>query len=100
MTVPLVCVVDASVAIKLYLQEPLSNEAHGLFAFLNNPSTIFHVPDLFFAECANILWKHVQRGNATAAQATSQFASITQLPFRQTSTLALSKKALDIALAA
>src|SRR5258706_7205512 len=100
MTVPLVCAVDASVAIKLYLQEPLSNEAHALFAFLNDPSTIFQVPDLFFAECANILWKHVQRGNATAVQATSHFGALIQLPFRQTSTSSLGKDALDIALAA
>ncbi len=64
----LVCVVDASVAIKLFLAEPLSSEAHALFACLATSSSTFHVPDLLYAECGNILWKHVQRGNGTAAR--------------------------------
>ncbi len=44
---PLRCVVDASVAIKLYLAEPLAAEAYALFACLADPTTVFHVPDLF-----------------------------------------------------
>ena len=45
MTTPLVCVVDASVAIKLYLAEALAAEAHALFAHLADPNTVFHAPD-------------------------------------------------------
>lgn len=46
MTAPLVCVVDASVAVKLHLAEPLAGEAHALFACLADATTVFHVPDL------------------------------------------------------
>jgi predicted nucleic acid-binding protein len=65
---PLICVVDASVAIKLCLAEPRAAEAHALFACLADPTTVFHVPDLFYIKDANILWKQVQWGNATAGQ--------------------------------
>lgn len=49
MTPPLVCVVDAGVAVKLHLAELLAAEAHALFALLADPTT-FHVPDLFYVE--------------------------------------------------
>jgi predicted nucleic acid-binding protein len=98
MTPPLVCVVDASVAIKLYLVEPLSNEANALFACLADPSTVFHVPDLFYAECANILWKQVQRGNGTPAQATAHYAALAQLPLQRTPTADVGADALSLAL--
>jgi predicted nucleic acid-binding protein len=57
MTTPFICVVDASVAVKLYLAEPLATEAIALFGLLTAPVTVFHVPDLFYVECANIFWK-------------------------------------------
>ena len=56
------CVVDASVGIKLFLREPLSDAAHAFFAHLaEDPPARLFVPDLFFVECANILWKYVRR---------------------------------------
>ncbi len=58
MTAPISCVVDASVAVKLYLAEPLAAEAAALFALLVDPANVFHVPDLFYIECANIFWKY------------------------------------------
>jgi predicted nucleic acid-binding protein len=58
-------VVDASTAVKLYLPEPLATEATTLFSLLTaTPPADFHVPDLFFAECANIFWKQVRKGDA------------------------------------
>jgi predicted nucleic acid-binding protein len=56
-------VVDASVAVKWVVPEQGSKEAellldHGLVA-----------PDLLFAECANILWKKVRRGELTGDEA-------------------------------
>jgi predicted nucleic acid-binding protein len=97
MTPPLVCVVDASVAIKLYLAEALAAEAHVLFGYLADPTTVFHVPDLFYVECANILWKQVQRGSATAAQVASHYAALTALPIQRTPTYDLGADALAIA---
>ena len=56
------CVVDASVGIKLFVVEELSDAAHRLFRQLTGyrPAR-FYVPDLFFVECANTLWKYVRR---------------------------------------
>ena len=56
-------VIDASVAVKWVVPEHGSEHAellldHALVA-----------PDLLFAECANILWKKVRRGELTKAEA-------------------------------
>lgn len=57
-------VIDASIAIKWVIAEVDSGAAVALrdrFSFL--------APELIVAECANILWKKVQRGELTAAEA-------------------------------
>src|SRR6266480_5901068 len=59
------CVVDASVAAQLYVPEPLTSQAAALFAMLAQANVTFHIPDLFYAECANIFWKKVQRAVCT-----------------------------------
>ena len=56
-------VIDASVAVKWVVPEPVSERAellldHGLVA-----------PDLLFAECANVLWEKVRRGELTKEEA-------------------------------
>ena len=56
-------VIDASVAVKWVVAEPDSDRTellldHRLVA-----------PDLLFAECANVLWKKVRRGELTQAEA-------------------------------
>jgi predicted nucleic acid-binding protein len=59
---PLRCVVDASVAIKLFVTEADSAEADALFAHLGgDPDARFYAPSLLYAECANILWKYARR---------------------------------------
>jgi predicted nucleic acid-binding protein len=59
---PLRCVVDASVAVKLFVAEPDSAQADALFAHLAaDPEARFYAPSLLYAECANILWKYVRR---------------------------------------
>lgn len=56
------CVVDSSVGIKLFIVEDESEQADRLLHQLaEDPATRFFVPDLFFVECANILWKFVHR---------------------------------------
>jgi predicted nucleic acid-binding protein len=54
-----IIVVDANVAIKWILPEIYSWEALGL---LQNEENQLLVPDFFFSECGNILWKRVRRG--------------------------------------
>ena len=62
-------IVDASVGIKWVAPEPDSARA----AVLRNHHLI--APDLFFSECANILWKKRRRGDLTDEQ-TSAAAQI------------------------
>lgn len=99
MTAPFHCIVDASVAVKLYLAEPLAAEAATSFGLLADPANLFHVPDLFYVECANILWKYVQRHLATEAQATGYLTSLKALPLQSTPTFDLVDDALSLAVA-
>ena len=99
MSVPTcVCVVDASVAAQLFVPEPLSAQARLLFSLLANAGSVYHVPDLFYAECANIFWKKVQRGVCSATQAEQALADLVELPLQPTPTMDLSRDALSLAL--
>lgn len=57
-------VVDASVAIKWVVEEPGTAAALSIRA-----AERLVAPDLWVAECANILWKKVRRGEFSADQA-------------------------------
>jgi predicted nucleic acid-binding protein len=56
-------VIDASVAIKWVIDEPGTKEALSLLRHR------LYAPDLLVAECANILWKKVQRNELTPQEA-------------------------------
>ncbi len=58
-------VLDASVAIKWFVPKIYSNAARQLLASDHS----FLVPDFFFAEVGNVLWKRVRRGDDTADNA-------------------------------
>ena len=93
-------VVDASVGIKLFLNESLSEEAHRLFAGLTaGPPGRLHVPDLFYIECASILWKYVERARLPPEQAGAFVADLGGLALRRTPMRELAEDALAIALA-
>lgn len=92
-------VVDASVAVKLFLNEPLTSQAIDLFDRLaDEKSVAFHIPDLFYVECANIFWKQCQRGNAVPSKAQADLALLGTLQLQRTSTFDLMNNALTIAL--
>jgi predicted nucleic acid-binding protein len=94
------CVVDASVGIKLFINELLSDKADALFTHLaGEPSALLAVPDLFYIECANILWKQVQRFGYPASDAQKDLASLAKLALHSVPTLALMSEALKIAVA-
>ena len=94
------CVVDASVGVKLFLVEPLSDRADALFAHLvTEPLAHFYVPDLFFAECANVLWKYVRSFGYPAESARQDVADLTALALRTVSAADLVADALEIAMA-
>lgn len=53
---------DTSVCIKQFISDPLTAKVNQLFDHLAVPQTEFFVPDLFYIECANTLWKYVRAG--------------------------------------
>jgi predicted nucleic acid-binding protein len=94
------CVVDASVGAKLFLLEPLSDRADALFSQLaEDPLCRFYVPDLFFVECANILWKYVQRHGYPAENAQQDVADLVRLPLQAVPAEELVGQALALAVA-
>ena len=91
-------VVDASVGIKLFVAEPLSDQAYALFSGLSaSPPVDLYVPDLFFIECANILWKYVRRGQCPLATAQADLADLGLLQLHSTATKDLMEEALVLA---
>ena len=58
-------VVDASVAVKWFVEEVHAEAARRLLADVY----ALYAPDLLWPECGNILWKKVQRGELTAREA-------------------------------
>lgn len=93
-------VVDASVGVKLFLAEPLSAQADALFDQLTaEPPAHLLVPDLFYIECTNILWKHVRHFAYAAEQARRDVADLAALALAVVPTAELMGAALEIALA-
>lgn len=99
MTAPLVYAVDASVAAQVVSPEPLTAQATALFTLLGGGQAIFHVPDLFYLECANIFWKKKQRGVCSESQAVQALTDLLALPLISTAHAALAVDALKLALA-
>ncbi|MCX6377330.1 MAG: type II toxin-antitoxin system VapC family toxin [Armatimonadetes bacterium] len=95
---PLPCVLDASAAIKIFLSEDYSEDIQRLFEQAKEDSTNpIHVPDLFFIECANVLWKKVRRGEYPETSASENLADLRALDLPTTPTSELMERALRIA---
>jgi predicted nucleic acid-binding protein len=62
----------------------------------DDPPSRFYVPDLFFIECANILWKYVHRFGYSSHAAQHDIAGLIKLPLRVISTAALVEDALTL----
>ena len=88
------CVLDASVGIKLVVPEEDSNRAEEL---LSDPGLVARAPDLFFLECANILWKRMRRGEFAAGDAPGALARLRRAGPSVLSSLDLVDRALEIA---
>ena len=75
-------VIDASIAIKWYVPEVYSVEARLLVEDKQfTRYSKMHVPDLFFPECGNILWKRQRRGEISAEKAAAIIEALLALPF-------------------
>ncbi|MFZ5885714.1 MAG: type II toxin-antitoxin system VapC family toxin [Chloroflexota bacterium] len=99
MTEPVLqCVLDASVGIKLFVEEEFSDKAERLFARLaEDVQTEIHVPDLFYIECANILLKYTRRFNRPLEDSLADVRDLNSLDLRITSTSELIEDALQLA---
>jgi predicted nucleic acid-binding protein len=74
-----VYVIDASVAAKWFLpaaREPLAGEALGLLRRYADGEIQFRVPGLFWAECANVMWKAVRQRRWPRAAASQALAAL------------------------
>ena len=93
------CVLDANVAVKLFLDEPFTAEVTMLFSeYIAHPEhEPFVVPDLFYIECANILWKRVmRRKDLEAGLARQHIADLRQLELPAVSMATLAERAVEI----
>lgn len=70
-------VVDVSVAAKWYLPEDHTDKAEILFA----KDIELHVPDLFFPELGNVLWKRWRRDEIDADTVADSLDALDTVPF-------------------
>ena len=75
------CVVDASVAVKWYVPEENADHALSLLARQEHGEISLHVPELFFAEVGNIVWKKQRTGQLLRMQADLIVGSLLQVPY-------------------
>lgn len=91
-------VVDASVGIKLFVEEPLSDQAHALFTKLTkDPPAELYVPDLFYIECTNILLKYMRRFGRSLEDSQADLADLKTLVLKTASTAELMEDAILLA---
>jgi predicted nucleic acid-binding protein len=92
------CVIDANICIKQFIADPLTAKVNQLFDGLEHSSVQFFVPDLFYIECANVLWKYARANLYTAEQVQADLSDLKALPFQVISTKDLMTKAVKIGL--
>ncbi|MBD2340076.1 type II toxin-antitoxin system VapC family toxin [Calothrix sp. FACHB-156] len=98
MTINLRCVIDVSVCIKHFVPDPLSPKVDQLLAHVANPQNQFFVPDLFYIESANVLWKYIRADLYPTAKVTADLATLKSLELQVVSTADLVADAVNIAL--
>lgn len=86
-------VVDANVAVKWVVPEIHSTAA----LRLRNSEYTLLVPDFFFPEIGNVLWKRVRRGEITLDDAQEDLGALMELGLQIIPSLPLMPQALEIA---
>lgn len=97
MTNALRCVLDVSVSIKQFIPDALSPKVDQLLTHAAYPHNKFFVPDLFYIESANVLWKYVRAGLYPATKVSADLATLKNLPLQVISTGDLMDDAFNIA---
>ena len=91
-------VVDASVGIKFFVEEPLSEQAHAPFTKLTkNPPADLYVPDLFFIECTIILLNYIHRFGRSLEDSQADLVDLNTLALKMVTTAELMEAALLLA---
>ena len=95
--VPRRCVIDASILVKCLIPEV---ETHFVRQFLRDLLTdtaaIVAVPDLLYAECANVLWKKAQRGEVDMRIAENNLTELLSMELSVTLTRELIIRAIRL----
>ena len=95
-------VLDASVAVKWAIpsaREPLTDESLRLLKRYVDAEVEFLVPDIFWAEVGNVLWKGTRQRRWRQDEAESVAANMKARAFATVSSLVLLPEALRIAIA-
>lgn len=72
-------VVDATVMVALYVDEPLSAPARAALLNSREAGNDLHAPDLLLIECANALWKRVGRDELDRDSAMTAITELSML---------------------
>ena len=94
-------VVDASIAVKWCLpsvREELVAEAEELLESSRRDRVRFLVPDLFWVEVANALWKAVRRNEISANNAAAAMSFLRDLAIATLPSIDIVPQALDLAI--
>ena len=92
-------VIDASVLIKFYVPEILSDRAERLLAKVGNKDIDLLAPDLIYPEAGTILWKKQRLKELTHSEAEEITDAILSLPLMIEASKSLLPLAVDIAIA-
>lgn len=87
------CVLDASVVVKWYLDEPGSEAARAL----QETQLEIAAPHLLLLEVGNVLWKHVRRGGLDAPTAGRILDTLSDAPIQWHDDASLHREAFTIA---
>ncbi len=85
-------IVDASVAVKWFVDEPLADRARGL------RSNELAAPDLLVIEVANALWRKVRGGEGTSRGAREALGALRRGPVKLRPAVELVDRAIEMAL--
>ena len=91
------CVLDTSVSTKQFIHDNFTPKVNQLLDHLSFPETKIFVPDLFYIESTNVLWKYVKAGLYSINEVSRDLANLKQLPLQIVSTTELMESAFLIA---
>jgi predicted nucleic acid-binding protein len=92
-------VMDASVLIKFYVPEILSDRAERLLAKVEKQDIDLLVPDLIYPEAGNILWKKQRLKELTRSEVEEITDAVLSLPLKIEASKSLLPLAVNIAIA-